>query len=325
MSDSTLRPCYPFRSFDARERFLAHYDELAESWPVVAERTMVSTADGETCVWVSGSSDHPPLVVLPGAWAHALMWPASLIEALSTRFRVFSVDNICDVGRSVSACPLKTGAQFAGWLDGLLDGLELSDGISLMGISRGAWITGEYLLLAPQRVARAVLLSPPQLVSGPSPESIRGAHYSLATLVAPSIWSVRGLMRSLMPYWARSEPEAFERYVADTAMALKAFDTRKVCRFWGPRIFTDDELRRIDRPVLYMAGEKETTASPAKAVARLNIIAPHFETAFFPEAAHDLVDVHTAAVATRMLEFLAASPGLTQQAHPADAASARLG
>jgi pimeloyl-ACP methyl ester carboxylesterase len=144
-------------------------------------------------------------VVLPGAWAHALTWPPSLIEALSSRFRVFSVDNICDVGRSVSSRPLDTAADFTWWLDGLLDALGLADGVNLMGISRGGWITAEYLLHAPQRVAKAVLLSPALVVIGPSSKSFRSSPYSLTTIISPSVWSVRGLMRHLMPFWADSE------------------------------------------------------------------------------------------------------------------------
>lgn len=303
---SKLTSCYPFRSPEARDRYLAYYDAVADSWPLESARSIVTTAEGQTCVWVTGRESCPPLVLLPGAWAHALMWPPSLIETLSERYRTYAVDNICDVGRSVSSRPLRTAGDFTTWLDGLFDGLGLSDGINLMGISRGGWITGEYMLHAPERLRRAVLLSPALVVAGPSLKSIRSSHYSIASAIAPSRWSVAGLMRHLMPYYARSQPRAFEQYVADTTLALQSFDIRKVCSFWGPRVLSDDELRSIRIPALYMAGEHETMSSVTTAVARINAIAPAFDTAIFPDAGHDLVDVRTADVASAISAFLCA-------------------
>ncbi len=63
----TSRPEYhPFRSAEARDRYLAAYDKRAASWPVASETVMVDTEQGRTFVRISGLADAPPLVMLPG-------------------------------------------------------------------------------------------------------------------------------------------------------------------------------------------------------------------------------------------------------------------
>ena len=308
MSAARLRECHPFRSAEARERYLAYYDAEAESWPVPGETRMVRTDHGETCVRVTGPHDAPPLVLQPGVWGHSLMWPPALIEALSEDFRTYAVDNICDVGRSVSSRPLTKTDEFMSWLDGLFDALGLADGINLMGCSRGAWLSAEYVLHAPHRLAKVVWLSPALVASGPRPGGFAGLPISLAALLAPSPATVGALMRWLMPDYLRSDPRSFDKYVADTALGLQCFDTTKACRYLGPRKFDDAELRGIGVPVLYMAGAEEKMSSATAAVSRLAAVAPDIETAVFPGAGHDLLTVQPEALGRRMLEFLASGP-----------------
>ncbi len=109
---------HPFRSAAKKQRYLAHYDARAERWPVVSETRMVDTSWGPTFVRISGPTDGPPLVLLPGANATSLMWETN-IEAFSRDHRVYAVDNIFDFGRSVYIRNLETPADFVSWLDEL--------------------------------------------------------------------------------------------------------------------------------------------------------------------------------------------------------------
>ncbi len=97
-------PAYhPFRSAEAKAKYLALYDEAAKDWPIPSEGRMVDTSYGQTFVRISGPVDAPPLVLLPGAGCCSLMWRLN-IEALSQRHRTYAVDtliNIGCVGRSV--------------------------------------------------------------------------------------------------------------------------------------------------------------------------------------------------------------------------------
>lgn len=58
---------HPFRSAEAKTKYLAYYDEAVKQWSVQSEGRMVDTSYGQTAVRVSGAEDAPPLVLLP--WA----------------------------------------------------------------------------------------------------------------------------------------------------------------------------------------------------------------------------------------------------------------
>lgn len=308
MSATKLQPYHPFRSAEARDRYLAYYDKAAASWPVPSESVVVQTEHGSTFVRVSGPKDAPPLVLLPGVWSTSLMFSPN-IEAFSREYRTYAVDNLYDFGRSVSARPAKTAAEHMSWLDGLFDGLGLTGGINIMGCSRGGWLVGEYLLHAPGRLVKAVLHSPAGVVIVNYWAGMKGGPYFGRVLMSPSTASVTALMLWLMPDFARTNPAGFDAYIEETVLGLRSYDAGVVGRAFGPRQFSDAELAGIDVPVLYIAGEKEKMYSPAAAVARLRSVAPRFETAVIPGGGHDIASVETDAFNARVLEFLRTERG----------------
>jgi pimeloyl-ACP methyl ester carboxylesterase len=154
-----LSAYHPFRSAQAREEYLAIYDQQAEQWPVVSGNRMVDTSYGQTFVRISGAVDAPPLVLLPGASVSSLMWIPH-IEAFSACYRTFAVDNIYDVGRSVYTRHLTTSQDYASWLDELFTALDLGDQIYLMGASFGGWQASHYAVRFPHRLAKMVLAAP---------------------------------------------------------------------------------------------------------------------------------------------------------------------
>lgn len=296
----TLPPHHPFRSPKARERYLAHYDSWAQSWSVPSEVRMVPTEYGDTLVRISGPTNAAPLVLLPAAKLHSLLWMDD-VPLFSRRFRTYAVDAIYDNGRSVSSKPVLTIESATAWLDGLLDGLGLDGGVRLMGASLGAWLTAEYCLHAPHRLAAAVWAAPPAVVMPPSKEWIARA---MLTLV-PTRFGLGGLMDFTCPVASGSTGRTKEIYdiaVDNIVLGGKCFRTRPFPG--GPRVLSDDDLRRIDVPVLYIEGEHEVICSPDQAVARLNAIAPHIETAVIAGADHTLSWTQFDAVNGRILEFL---------------------
>ena len=69
-----LSACHPFRSEEARERYLAHYDLASRQWPVPSPTRLVPTSYGRTFVRVSGPAEGSPLVLLPGGGSSLLAW-----------------------------------------------------------------------------------------------------------------------------------------------------------------------------------------------------------------------------------------------------------
>jgi len=71
-----------------------------------------------------------------------------------------------------------------------------------------------------------------------------------------------------------------------------------------PTILTDQELKSIKVPTLFMVGENEKIFSPGKALARLKSVAPQIRTELVPKAGHDLTLVQAEMVNRKILEFL---------------------
>jgi pimeloyl-ACP methyl ester carboxylesterase len=293
---------HPFRSAKARDRYLTYYDSRGTAWPVASETKLVSTDDAETFVRISGPADAPPLVLLPGAWDTSLMWTES-IEALSQGFRTYAVDNPWDFGRSRNTQPVSGRIDYMKWLDGLFDGLALTDGINLIGCSFGGWLACDYTLHAPHRLARAVWLSPPFIVAPMSLQgNLGGGFGSLAAMALPTRFVVGSYMRWFMPDGVGTQ--WLVDYIDDAVEGLS-------CRKVGfpaayPRMLTEAELAGIQVPVLYIRGENDRLASVNAAVARMNEMAPQIETAVISGAGHDLGVGQADAFSRRVVQFLTA-------------------
>jgi pimeloyl-ACP methyl ester carboxylesterase len=325
MSRTALSEFHPFRSASARDRYLASYDERARAWPVPSETATVHTDAGETFVRVSGPVDGDPLVLLNGIWCDSPMWPPVIIEALSTVYRTYAVDNVYDFGRSVNFRTTTSAAAYVEWLDQLFDGLALDTGVNLMGLSLGAWISAEYLLHAPHRLRGVVWLSPGGVVSPPaSVKSVAAVPYYFAAMWSPSQKTVGALMRWLMPVAAHSDGalrESLDRYIENVALSLQCFTKRPTAKETNRR-FSDAELREIEVPVLYVAGEHEKLNSARAMVSRLNAVAPQIETMILPNVGHELIMAEPEVFTRRAMQFLGTRRGLTEQARQPDAPEA---
>jgi pimeloyl-ACP methyl ester carboxylesterase len=291
---------HPFRSPEAQQRYLAHYDSRGSRWPGPSESLLVDTSFGATFVRVNGSEDAPPLVLLPGGNATSLIW-APNIAGLSQTFRTFAVDNVYDFGRSVYTRRLRSPEDFVAWLDELFDGLGIGDDAHLAGLSYGGWIAAEYGLARPNRLHGLILIAPAATVLDFDPGFLlRGA-----TCLLPHPVFVRNLM-----YWvledAARDPE-MRRVVNEMAMdnyhGIRCFEPKPMV---SPRIFSDDELRALTVPTLFLVGENEKiySAPASAAIERLRTVAPHINTELIPSAGHGLTLVQAERVNTSIVNFI---------------------
>ena len=136
---------HPFRSEQDKAEFEALYAKRAAAWPVASETMELDTPSGRTFVRVSGRGTDPPLVLLSGMRGTSLMWIPN-IAALSARYRVYALDTIVDVGRSVARRGFSTPDDLALWLDEVLGVLVPEGPLNLMGMSYGGWLAGLYAL-----------------------------------------------------------------------------------------------------------------------------------------------------------------------------------
>ena len=295
---------HPFRSSAKKERYLAHYDARAERWPVDSETLMVNTSWGQTFIRVSGPTDAPPLVLLPGANATSLLWETN-IEAFSREHRVYAVDNIFDFGRSVYFRDFKTPADFVSWLDELFDALGLEK-THLAGLSYGGWIASEYALEHPERVEKLVLIAPAATVLQFSVDFMKKG----ILCIIPLKHFVRSMVKWALADAANGTEEhrRMAEEAADNAwLGIRCFKPKQMV---APRIFSDEELRGLAPPTLFLVGENEViySGSGADAIDRLSSVAPQIATELLPDCGHDLTLVQAELVNRLIVEFLEPVP-----------------
>jgi pimeloyl-ACP methyl ester carboxylesterase len=301
---SALPPCYPFKTEAAQQRYHAYYDERAKEWPAGSEARTIATSYGKTYVRICGQETAPTLVLLPSGFASSLIWLPNA-EGLVPHFRIFAVDNIYDVGRSVNTRPVVDAEDLTQWLDELFTALELGDSINVMGLSFGGWLAAQYALRHQDRLRGVVLAAP------------------VATVMPlPGEWAWRGIIGSLPPHrffmthfltdWMCQDlvkkgddlsKRMLENWMSDALMAMECFSFRMPI---APTVLTDAELRSLTIPVLFLVGEHEVVYPAEKAVHRLNTVAPRIVTEVIRNASHDLTISQTRIVNSRATLFLLA-------------------
>ena len=257
---------------------------------------MVDTSHGQTFVRISGSAHAPPLVLLPGTSGSSLMWIPN-IEALSARYRTYALDNIWDIGLSVYTRPIQGRDDFVRWLDEVFDALGLGGGIHLVGMSYGGWLTAEYALHCPDRLAKIVLLAPAATVQ---PLSLMFWIRTLLTLL-PHPYFTHSLIRWLFADQAQKDKALVDHLSDVIILASRSFKPKQPV---ASAVLSDDALRSLQVTALYVVGENEKLCSARKAVQRLNRVAPQIRTEIIPHAGHDLTVVQAELINQQILDFL---------------------
>jgi len=302
--DLSKIPAYhPFKSFKAQEKYLAYYDSRAKEWPVASEVKYVETSFGKTFVRISGQPGSPVLVLMPSVGAPSLMWMPN-IKGLSEYFRVYAVDNVYDFGRSINYKIMKTPHDMTSWMDELFTDLNLGDSINIAGLSLGGWLTSEYTLSHPERLHRAIWIAPVATIADIPNEfiwrGILGALPIRSCMYSMVNWAFSDLVKKQDAY----SRKLVEDVVTDASLAFKCFKFKMPVT---PLVLTDNELKSIKVPVLFLVGEHEVIYShySAKdAVEKLNRVAPQIKTEIIPGANHDITFVQAELVNEKIINFI---------------------
>jgi pimeloyl-ACP methyl ester carboxylesterase len=292
---------HPFKSARAKETYLAYYEKRSQKWPVVSQSRMVETSQGETFVRISGPEGAPPLVLLPSGGATSLIWIPN-IKTLSEQFRVYAIENIYDFGLSVNTRAFRAPDDLTDWLDELFDALELGSDINLMGLSYGGWLASRYALHSPERLRGIVLIAPvATIIDLPGEWVWRGILSAIPSKYIMKRVMVDWLFEDLIKHGNEASRILVDEYINDAMMALKCFKFRMPI---NPTVLSDEELRSIEVPTLFLVGENEKIYPARKAVERLNGVAPQVRTEIIPGAGHDLTIIQAELVNSIVIEFL---------------------
>ena len=272
-----------YKSPAGEKEIMALYDAALARWPVAHETFSLSTRHGETFLIASGERSAPPLILLHGAASNAVSW-AGDVAAYSPHFRVYAIDIPGDPGKSAQNRLPWDGPGYAEWLEDVLDGLGARKA-TLLGLSQGGWTALKFATYRPERVDKLVLLTPGGIV--PTKKSF---ILSAVVLSMFGRWGAEKLNRKVF---------GDQPIHPEVARFMNTIMTHHVARIDREYIFSDEELKRLDMPVLLLGGTEDAIRPMAAVVARMERLVPKLEAALIPNMGHVLVNM-----SERVLPFL---------------------
>jgi pimeloyl-ACP methyl ester carboxylesterase len=262
------------------------------------ESLTVGTRLGDTHVLALGPEDAAPVVFLPGG---NFLNPTCLewFLPLAKRHRLYAPDIVGQPGRSAQERPSPKGDGHAFWVEDVLDGLGLGRA-PLVGLSYGAGLAIRIMGLAPERVSRAVLVSPAGIATGP-------LSRMLLEVVTPMLLyrlrpSEERMLRAARPLLTEPEEPDF----GPTVRQLGAVYRHLRLDAGLPRMATEEELRSFGGPVAVFASEEDAFFPAGAVLPRAREIFPNLVLAEFLEGCRHIPSkAGLDQMSERILAFLA--------------------
>ncbi|REE71972.1 pimeloyl-ACP methyl ester carboxylesterase [Rhodococcus wratislaviensis] len=266
--------------------FVRAYDALLDHWPVNVTPVDVPTPFGPTRVNVCGPESGAPLLLLPGGGATSTVWIAN-VAALARSHRVFAVDVMGDVGRSVNdGAPLRTVETLFEWLDAVLDHLGVNAS-AVVGHSYGAMIALAYALHDPRRVDSLVLLDPTSCFARMNSKYLLRA---LPVLIRPTETRQRSLID-----WETGGAGVDPRWLGVAALGTAAFGRTTLVVPPRPK---PDALERLTAHTAVVLAGSSRAHDPGKVAANVRRLLPAATVTTIPAATHHALPMAPAADVT---------------------------
>ncbi len=302
MMNVKINDYHPFRSPETKQKYVTISKEKEKLlWPVAFESKLVDTSFGQTYMRVSGPNGADPLVLLPGFTFDSLIWRTN-VETLSKDFRVYAVDCIYDYGKSIyTKLPQKTD-DLVEWLNEVFASLGFSRNINLVAHSYGAWLSANYALRYQENIKHLVIISP-----GATVLNLSGGFL------------LRGMLQAVLPffyfkklfnYWIfeaaykqnKDGQQFVESLIEESFLNSKCF--KPIRTVVPPTKLSDDQLKSIQVPTLFMVGDKEKIYDSSQAVDRIKKVNPSIQTKVIHGAGHGLTFSHPELINKSILEFI---------------------
>ncbi|MEV0670927.1 alpha/beta hydrolase [Mycobacterium sp. NPDC050441] len=281
-----------FVSDAAFEHFLGTYRAGMAALPPF-ELFDVPTSFGTVRAYrFAGPDAGAPVVLLPGRNASTPMYQTNLGPLLERR-AVYGIDLLGEAGMSVQHKVIRSGPDQARWLDEALAGLGLAKA-HLLGVSMGGWTAANGAVHRPGRIASLTLLDPVFTFTGVTAKAILASVAMLAPGV-PERWRLR--VMSWISGGADMEAAATE------AALISASSKDFTLHTPMPKLFSDEQLRGLDVPVLALIAGRSVMLNPTRAVARARDLLAHGQIELWPDASHAINGEYPDEIARRAGRF----------------------
>jgi pimeloyl-ACP methyl ester carboxylesterase len=289
-----------FWSPELEKEFNIAYDNTMQHWPVSYDDLFVPTPFGNTHVVASGQKNANPVILLNPGGGSATIWNRN-IEALCNYFRVYAVDVIGEMNKSVPIRPIRNHSDFILWMNNLLDGLEIHSA-NIIGNSNGGFFALETAYLLPKRTNKIVLISPAATFV-----QMWAFWWKLLTpahVIAPLICSERMVHNAYDWLWQGFPREQSDERLKYIAVIAGYPRYRPSINSFAPHVFSDEELKKIQNPVLLLIGDHEVIYESDKVILRAGRLVPNLKAEIVPNANHCAQYTAPEFVNKIMIEFL---------------------
>lgn len=285
-----------FKSPEAEAKYFSAYDDVLKLWPVPYESINIDTSFGSTHVLVSGHKDDPPIIFLHAFSASATEWYKNVSD-ISKEYSIYAVEIPGDLNKSVLTKSFSNRSGCVSWLSEVMNELNIDKAV-FVGHSYGGWFTLNFSLLAPDRVSRAILLAPARTF-GPT----RNEFYIRA--LAMQLVPCRFFTESFLSWASAKGYKTDEEVINLFFEGMRAFNFAKnFVNIVQPTVFTDNELKNINVPVLLLMGEQENLQDPFKAVERARKLMKNIHAEIIPDAGHSLNREQSIKINQLILKFI---------------------
>jgi pimeloyl-ACP methyl ester carboxylesterase len=282
-----------FKTKEGENLYLAAYAKALTLWPVKHEEIDIKTGFGKAHVTISGPERGNPLVLLHGMNASSTMWYPN-IEMLSKDHRVYAIDFIAEPGRSVQEKEFGLNEDIGNWYKEIFQKLRLKD-FSIVGGSRGGWITTRLALDPEIKINKIVLISPAQTFIQVKPNG--GVLKNLKFALSPEKSQLEQTLQTLSTDPDKLEKLWTEQYLIAVKHVKKEPDVLKMMTY------TDKELASIKIPVLVMVGDNDIFNNE-NSIKRAKKHIPNVEAEIIKNSGHFVSFDQPKLVNERILNFL---------------------
>lgn len=276
-----------FVSDAAFEHFLGVYRTGMAALPPF-ELFDVPTSFGSVRAYrFAGPDTGAPVVLLPGRNASTPMYRSNLGPLLARR-TVYGIDLLGEAGLSVQHKAIRSGPDQAHWLDEALAGLGL-DQAHLLGVSIGGWTATNCAVHRPARAASLTLLDPVFTFTGVPAKAILASMALLGPV--PQRW------RSRVLSWISGGADVSDAEAESALISAGARDF--TIRMPAPKLFTDEQLRGLDVPVLALIAGRSVMLDPVRAEGRARRLLGRGQVELWHEASHAINGEYPEEIAQR--------------------------
>jgi len=254
-----------FKTEAGRDKVRAYYNRVLDQFPF--GQRYVETTFGRTFMLTAGHESNPPIILLHGSCSNSAFWFPEIM-ALSNYFRVYAVDIIGEAGNSEEYRPDLCSNAFALWMKDVLDTLGL-ERAALIGNSLGGWMALKFATAYPERVSKLILISSSGLAQI-RPQFLINADQTRQTNgtvpVSTSILGEQSIPKEVLD---------FMNLIVENYSPIQELP-----------VFADEQLQRLNMPVLFIDGENDAIIDAQKSAQRLSSLIPSAVIRLLPNCGH---------------------------------------